>query len=426
MHVGTTSGPYMDERERAAELLDGSGRAWQLVVILCGLVALFDGFDTQAIALVAPDIGHRWGIITANFGPIFGAGLLGGLIGAILLGNVADRIGRKVTLLLAVGLFGSVTCLTVFAQGFSQLLLFRLVTGLGLGGALPSMIAMAAESAPARLRTTVVATMFCGFPVGAILAGVAAAILVPTYGWKSLFIVGGVPPLVLLVLLARYLPGSRTGPRTVAVPVIPLAKSTRSGRPVPRVVRLFSDGLATRTLLLWAAFFCSLLLSYFLVNWIPLLARQSGVDPRAAVLGVAALNAGGVVGCILIGRLADRFGRTKVISCSFLAGAAVALVGRGGSSATWLLSLAAIAGFFSIGAQMATVAVGATLYDMAVRGTGVGWSMGIGRIGALLGPVIGGVLLSAGIAPPLLFICAGVVSALAAFAVFGLSRTGAS
>ncbi len=427
MHVGTTAGPYLDERARSAVTPENAAPGWKLIVVLCGLVAMLDGFDTQAIALAAPDISHQWSIAMTSFGPIFGAGLLGGLIGAILLGNLADRIGRKPTLLLAVALFGSVTCSTILANGFGQLVLLRLVTGLGLGGALPCMIALAAESAPGRLRTTVVATMFCGFPFGAILAGVAAAVLIPIYGWRSLFVVGGIPPLLLLVLLARFLPRSRSGPTVSAAPAISPRVPAPNRRSAPGVARLFSDGLAARTLLLWSAFFCSLLLSYFLVNWIPLLAGQSGVDPRAAVLGVAALNAGGVMGCITIGLLADRFGRTRIISVAFLAGAiAVALIGRGGSSSVWLLSLAAIAGFFSIGAQMATVAVGATLYDTAVRGTGVGWSMGVGRVGALIGPVIGGVLLSAGISAPLLFLCAGAVSALAATAVFSLGRAGAS
>lgn len=414
------------------EAIIGEGRlgGYQvLIAVLCAFVALIDGFDTQAIALAAPQIGAQWHISPAAFGLVFSAGLFGALFGALGFGVAADRFGRKPTLMAAVLLFGLITLLTPFTRDATQLTLVRLATGVGLGGALPGVISLTSEYSPHRLRATVVSLMFCGFPLGAVVGGVAAAVLMPTYGWPSLFYLGSLAPLVLLPFIAAFVPESmrflalkrdhgavvrvlrRIGLEQAWTGQFPPARPTAH----PSMADLFTEGRALGTLLLSGTFLLSLLLSYFLVNWLPLMARQAGIGLGSAVLGVAALNLGAIVGCLGIGRLVDRYGPARPIGAAYVLGAlAIAAIGWSGRSSGLFLGTAFVAGMFSVGAQMCVVALCATFYQTALRATGVGWSLGIGRIGAILGPVLGGLLIAAGISTPRLFMVAGGVSLAAA------------
>lgn len=412
----------------------------QIVIFgLCALVAMVDGFDTQSIALVAPVIVTAWGAKASAFGIVFGAGLFGSLIGAFLFGLAADRVGRKPALIVAMLLFALVTLATPLTTSVGPLIAVRLVTGLGLGGALPILISITSEYAPTRLRSTLVSLMFCGFPLGAVVGGVAATRLIPAFGWPSIFYVGAAIPLLLLPAVLAFVPESI---RFLAlkhdrVRVAALlqrmkwaaawdgdlsAAPSQPGR--SRVAALFAEGRAVGTLLLWTTLFLSLLLTYFLINWIPIIARQSGISMSSAVLAVAAVNLGAIVGCLVIGRLADRKGDpTAFISFAFALGAlAIVLIGSSGQSSTWLLTTAFLTGVFSIGAQMCTVAFCASFYDTSLRATGVGWAIGVGRVGAIVGPVVGGLLVGAGMTPPRLFLIAGVMSAGAALAVFGVGQ----
>lgn len=417
---------------------EGRVSGLQLVIfILCGLVAMVDGFDTQAIAFVAPEIMTTWGAAPSAFGQVFGAGLLGGLLGALVFGAAGDRFGRKPTLSCAVLVFSLASLLTPFAHSIAVLSVLRFITGIGLGGALPSFISLTSEYAPKRLRSTLVGAMFCGFPLGAVVGGGASALLIPAFGWKSVFVAGGMLPLIILpafILVVpesvRYLALRRD---TAAIARILRRLKAESawngdvdyGAAMPRspVSSLFTQGRAPATFLLWIAFFLSLLLTYFLINWIPVVARTNGLDIGKAVLAVAMLNLGAVAGCVLLGRLADRFGPTRTIGSAYLAGAiAIATIGLAGWSPTLLYLTSFIAGAFSIGAQMCTVALCAVFYETGLRATGIGWAMGIGRTGAIVGPVMGGVLLGAGVSPPLLFAIAGATSLGAALAVLMLGR----
>jgi AAHS family 4-hydroxybenzoate transporter-like MFS transporter len=402
------------------------GRAQGVIIGLCALVAMVDGFDTQSIALVAPVIVASWGVKAAAFGLVFGAGLFGSLVGALGLGLVADRKGRKPALLAAILVFGLVTLATPFTGSLPTLTAVRFVTGLGLGGALPIIISITSEFAPARLRATLVSLMFCGFPLGAVIGGVAASQLIPAFGWPSIFYLGGVVPLLLLPLIAVLVPESvrflalrqdRVGVLKILDRMgwAPLWDGELTLRPAEGrspVAKLFTEGRALGTLLLWATLFLSLLLTYFLINWIPIIARQSGIGMSAAVLAVAAVNLGAIVGCLAIGRLADRYGNaTAYISCAFALGAlAIVMIGRAEHSGSWLLVASLLAGVFSIGAQMCTVAFCASFYETSLRATGVGWAIGVGRIGAIVGPVMGGVLLATGTPVPTLFLVVGLMS----------------
>lgn len=421
------------------DLLDTSplGRLQIGVIIMCALVAVADGLDTQAIALAAPDIASDWGTSSSDFGFVFGIGLFGGLVGALAFGRTSDRYGRRPNLLAAIAVFSVASLATPLAESLTGLAVIRFLTGIGLGGALPGVISLTSEYTPRRMRATVVGLMFCGFPLGAVIGGVLSARLIPAFGWQSVFVLGGAAPLLLLpvfwVLLpesARFLSLSQDHRRLAAVlrrmghtadakTILPEPAPTRSP-----VVRLFTDGRAAGTLLLWVTLFMSLLLTYLLINWIPLVARDTGIGSSGAVLAVAALNLGSIAGQLVIGRLADRRSPTHVTGTAFvLGGVAIAAIGLAGHSSAALLATAFVAGFLSIGAQMCTVALCAIFYETSLRATGVGWAMGIGRIGGIVGPVLGGFAVSAGTDVPLLFLLTGVASLCAGAAAFARSRT---
>lgn len=411
------------------------GRFQIVIIVLCAMVAMMDGFDTQSIAFVAPEIINAWGASPSAFGPVFGAGLLGGLFGALLFGAASDRFGRKPTLLFAILVFAAGSLVTPLAASIPHLIAIRFATGIGLGGALPSFISLTSEYAPKRLRATLVALMFCGFPLGAVVGGIASAMLIPAFGWPSVFIVGGVLPILLLPLFVRFMPESvrflalrqqrdgieRILKRLKSEAVWNGALAAAPPQAHSPVSSLFKQGRASGTLLLWAAFFLSMLLTYFLVNWIPVIARRSGFGIQSAVLAVSMLNLGAVLGCIVIGRLADRFRPAVTIGCSYVIGAiAIASIGHAGQSSALLYLAAFLAGAFSIGAQMCTVALCANFYETFLRSTGVGASMGIGRIGAIVGPLLGGLLLGAGVDAQTLFVVAGLTSFGAALAVYAM------
>ena len=183
-------------------------RSQYRIILICALVAMIDGFDTQCVAFVAPEIANSWHVAPSEFGSVFGAGLFGGMLGAMALGLAGDRFGRKPVLMFSVALFAICSLLTPFATSVSNLAALRFVTGLGLGGALPTAISLTSEYTPARLRATVVALMFCGFPLGAVIGGIAMAKLIPILGWTSAFYGGGAIPLLLLPLVAGWVPES--------------------------------------------------------------------------------------------------------------------------------------------------------------------------------------------------------------------------
>jgi AAHS family 4-hydroxybenzoate transporter-like MFS transporter len=305
-----------------------------------------------------------------------------------------------------------------------------------MGGALPGLIAITSEYSPRAVRANVTALMYCGFPLGSVLAGVISAQMVPHWGWPSVFYVGSIVPLALLPVFAwlvpesvRFLAARGEHARVERI----LARMHCSARwngklaltsPVRQssVARLFTGGRARGTALLWAALFLSLLLTVFMVSWLPLVARAAGIDIRSAVLAVSALNLGGIVGCYVIGKLRNRYGSSKPIAMAYGLGAlGVALIGLVGNSGLELLIAVFLAGMFTVGAQMCTIGLAASFYDTSLRATGVGWSLGSGRVGAVAGPVIGGVLIAAGLSTPALFFVAALASLGCAVAVLSMS-----
>ena len=405
--MGTTVGAAkVDTMPVQARLEGASLRA----VILCALVIALDGFDAQSIAYVAPSITADWGLKPAAFGTVFSSGLLGLTIGALLLSPAADRFGRKPLILISVLLFGVFSLATASSQTIGQLTLYRLATGIGLGGAMPNLVALTSEHAPARLKSTLVMLMFCGFPLGSVAAGFVSAPLIAGFGWSGVFIVGGVLPLLLLPVLFFALTEPPAAARRVAT----------KGSPLPE---LFRHGRAGMTVLLWTAFFMNLLVMYFLVNWLPSLLRGAGLSLTVAILSSTLLNLGGVVGALVLGRFLDRYNPYRILGAVYASAAlSIVFLAASGASATLLLTAAALAGVGIVGSQIGLNAVCAQLYPAAIRATGIGWALGIGRIGSILGPLLGGVLLDRGFEAHAILLTAALPAALAALAVFGLEH----
>ena len=418
-------------------LIDSSpvGSFHRVVIALCALMVMIDGFDTQVIGMVAPAIAASWHVAPASFGAVFGIGLFGGLIGVLALGTASDRFGRKPVLVAAIALFAGISLLTPLTSSLGSLIAVRFVAGLGMGGALPGLIATTSEYLPKAVRTNITALMYCGFPLGSVLAGVVAAQMLPRYGWSSVFYVGSIIPLALLPLFAWQVPESvhflavRGERERVERILARLKSSIRWNGQVAHVsdaqrspvAGLFAQGRAPVTVLLWITLFLSLLLTVFLASWLPLVAHTAGIDINSSVLAVSALNIGGVIGCYFIGRLGTRYGAVRPIAVGYgLGSIGVALIGHVGHSGGALLAAAFVAGTLAVGAQMCAIGLAASFYDASLRATGVGWSLGAGRLGAVAGPALGGMLIAAGLSTQALFLVAGLVSLGAALAVLSI------
>lgn len=431
-------------RPTPAELIDEAplSRLQIVVVALCITVSLLDGFDTQAIAFVAPSIARQWSVSQFQFGFIFSATLLGSVIGSAIGGVLADRIGRRKLVIATTALFGLLTGACALAASYEQLLVFRLLGGIGMGGVIPNMIALASEYAPERRRATIVTFTLWGFPFGAVLGGIAAGPLIARFGWPAVFWAGAAAPLLLVPLLIVWLPESlrflglqearREEMRRLLHRIDP-ARAGRAEIEPPRdfhtrerghIRALFRSDLGRPALLISMVMFLSLFLTYLLLNWVPTLLAQAGMSDTQAILGAVALNLGGIAGSYGLARLLDRRPRPAIFLAGGYACAAIAigLASRGTSSAPVALALLLLCGFFHIGTQLSTTAYSSGIFPVALRGTALGLIQAIGRTGSLIGPVVGGALLSLGLTTADLFRLAMLPAALCAVALYMLSR----
>jgi len=408
------------------------------IFFLCILVIMCDGFDTQALAYVAPSIALEWKIAPATFGPVFAAVLLGAMIGAFAFGYLADRLGRRRTVMLCVVLFGALNIASAYATSIGVFTLLRFLCGIGLGGAIPNVAALVSEYAPARRRETLVAITWGGFGLGAVVGGLISLPLLSHFGWKSVFVAGGILPLCLMPVIAFALPESvkflilARGNTAAVVAVLRridpqvtfgddstfVLDEARRGR--GSVIELFKGGLAIGSIFLCLAFFMSLLLVYLFINWIPLLLREAGLPLQDALMGTIIFNLSGIVGGIVCTQLIDRnvVRPIVILIVAYLAGAvAVLSIGLAGGAFVEIMGTIFLSGFFIIGAQLSLNACITNYYPTAIRGTGVGWSQVVGRLGSLLGPVVGGVLVSQGTSPRHLFQISSIAPLLACLAL---------
>ncbi|WP_433936579.1 MFS transporter [Sorangium cellulosum] len=353
---------------------------------LCFLITLLEGFDIQAIGVAAPLLIPALGMSPGQAGVVFGAGMVGLVCGALGGGWMADRMGRKPLLMIAVGAFGLFTLATVVAGGPVSLGLYRLLAGTGLGAAMPTLVAIAMEIAPPDRRTRTTTLMFSGMPAGGALAALFAAGFLSRFGWHSIFLVGGVLPLLLLPVMARLMPDSR------------VAASGGAERP-NSVQALFGGGRLLITMLAWFMFGLTLLVLYLLLNWLPSLVAAKGLGGVGGAGAAFAFNVGSVVGCWAIGTLVDRLGPRLPIIAAYPA-LALSLFGLAGAdSLAPVLVLAGLAGFFLLGAQYSLYGIIPLYYPAQARGLAVGASIAAGRLGSIGGPLVAGHLLSQGWGP---------------------------
>ena len=410
------------------------------VALLCGIIVFVDGYDAQAMGYVAPALIADLGITRAVLGPVISAGLVGMMFGALVCGPLADRIGRKPILVACALTFGVGALLTATASSIQALVAFRVLTGLGMGGAMPNAIALTSEYMPQKYRATAVTTMICGFALGAAAGGWVAASLIPVYGWKSVFVVGGIfPCLVALAAMAwlpesiRFLAAGRHEQRArqllsrIAVDgTVPAHVSTAAGPEAHSgfvVAQLFGRR-ATGTVLIWTIYFMNLLNLYFLNNWLPTIMSDIGIRVETAIRVTSLFQVGGIAGALFLGRLLDYARSFWVLAgCFFWAATWVFATGHVGASVPLLAATVFFAGIGVVGGQNASHALTAEFYPTSIRSTGVGWALGIGRIGSIVGPILGGYLLTQGGGATQVFWAAAIPAVIAGSAAVALAVT---
>lgn len=387
------------------------------VILLSALIIIFDGYDLVIYGVALPKLMVEWQIDTITAGFLGSIALFGMMFGAIIFGSLSDKLetygfSRKKLIILCICLFSSFTFLCGYASNPQSFGIFRFLAGLGLGGVMPNVIALMTEYAPKKLRATLVSLMFSGYAVGGMCSALLGMWLVPHFGWKIMFLLGGVP-LLLIPMIWLLLPESidylvRRKKNEKAFQVLKQIDSsltynaqtqislhhenqTTSKTPVKD---LFSEGRGPITLLFWGSVFMALVLVYALGNWLPKLMVEAGYDLSTSLVFLLALNIGGMLGAIGGGYLADRFNLAKVLCTLFFSGA-IALFLLSYSLPTFVLYICiAIAGAASIGGQILLLAYMSQFYSSNIRATGLGMALGVGRLGAILGPILCGWLLS--------------------------------
>lgn len=338
------------------------------------------------MGVAAPRMRAEFMLDNAQMAWAFSAAILGTLPGAILGGRFADIVGRKKILIFSILLFGIMSLLTAYAANFSLLLLIRFCTGLGMGGALPMMITLASEAVPDQHKGTAVSVMYSGIPFGGLLTSVVAMSLAGDAEWRHIFYIGGIAPILLIPLIMRFLPESNDY----------LQRKVQAQQTTPFFEVLFAKERRMSTIQLWISFFCTLVVLYFLLNWLPLLMGAQGLSKLQANYVQIGYNVGGILGSVLMGVLLDKLRMSFVIKLIYL-GILFSLCCLAISPTVALLALSAVGcGLFIVGGQSALYGLAAMYYPTEMRGTGVGAAVAIGRIGSFAGPLMAGFLLSLG------------------------------
>jgi len=414
---------------------------WSLV-IFSFFVILFDGFDIGAVSFAGPHLMREWHFPAQQMGPVISAGLWGILIGSPILGFVGDRWGRKVAIILSSAIYGVFTLAIVWASGIDQLIYLRFGAGIGIGGLLPNIIALNAEFAPKRLRATLVIIMFCGITFGGAVPGIVSASLVPLYGWRLLFWIGGVLPLVMAVLVAALMPESLKFLVVTGKPrerILAILRKLEPNAAFPADAQftirdekqyqgfspryLFSDGLAGITVTLWICFICNLMAFYFIQGWLPIVLPAAHIPVTDAAWAGTLFQIGGTLGGLALARPIDTKGLAPVLWLFVLSIPVVALIGfLGLRHEVLLFIMVTLAGFCSLGLQFGLNAASALIYPTAFRSNGSGWAFAIGRFGSATGPLVGGVLVARHLPLEWLYAFAALPYIVGAISAVGLTR----
>ncbi|PMS11905.1 3-(3-hydroxy-phenyl)propionate transporter MhpT [Trinickia caryophylli] len=358
-----------------------------MTLTLCFAVALLEGLDLQSVGVAAPRMAREFGLTVAQMGLAFSAGTFGLLPGAMFGGRLADHIGRKRVLILSACLFGLLSIATAMVSSFGMLVAVRVLTGIGLGGALPNLIALSSEAVSPKARTTAVSVMYCGIPFGGVIASIIGMLSVGDADWRHIFYVGGAGPLVLVPLLLAFLPESdafREASHRANAQVAPVREV------------LFGSDRGLSTLQIWISYFCTLIVLYFLLNWLPSLMAARGLARAEVGIVQILFNIGAGLGALFIGMLMDRL-RGGVVVTGMYVGIIVSLAALSIAPGFGALVVSAFfAGMFVVGGQSVLYALAAVFYPTAMRGTGVGAAVAVGRIGSVVGPLAAGQLLAMG------------------------------
>lgn len=405
------------------------------VLIWCLLIIIFDGYDLVIYGVALPLLMQEWALSAVQAGMLASTALFGMMFGAMSFGTLSDKLGRKKTIMICVAIFSGFTFIGAFATSPVEFGILRFLAGLGIGGVMPNVVALMTEYAPKRIRSTLVALMFSGYAIGGMTSALLGAWLVPQFGWKIMFLLAGTP-LLFLPILWKYLPESlmyltnkqqTAEAQNIIQKISPtqvigsdtqfVLNEVQKGDEAP-LKALFQQGRTFSTFMFWLAFFMCLLMVYALGSWLPKLMIQAGYSLGASMIFLFALNIGGMIGAIGGGYLADKFHIKKVLTIMFLCGAA-ALILLGYNSPQFVLyTLIAVAGAATIGSQILLYTFVAQYYPSTVRSTGMGWASGIGRIGAIVGPVLTGALLTMNLPHQMNFFAIAIPGLIAALAIF--------
>lgn len=417
-----------------ARLIDDSPMSalQKRAIALCLALAVLDGIDAQLIGFVIPALSEDWGVSKASFGLTLALSTGAMVVGSLVFGPIADRYGRRKVIIVCTLIFSVFTLATALVTSMTALIVLRVVAGLGLGGVTPNLVALVSEYSPSRIRATAVTVTIAGMSLGGFVGGFAAAFLIPEFGWQSLFVIGGVLPLGVAVVAVKWLPESikflasrgeneqATHLLAQIAPTARLAEKARFVEDAPTgskspIGALFARGRAIDTVLLWTVFVINFLVIYFLLSWMPTLFSEGGQSASTALLAASLFNLGGMTGALTFGWITDRIGNGFLIVMAgytigaVFTGAVASLLGNG----PLLLVTIFVVGFGMSGSSAGIIAIAATVYPVAVRATGVGWAMGIGRIGSIAGPSIGALLIAAGMDARTIFMLTIVPTALA-------------
>jgi MFS transporter, AAHS family, 4-hydroxybenzoate transporter len=410
-------------------------------LLVWSFLAMFaDGFDLQVMAFAAPELTRLWHIPSASFGVALAASLVGILFGALLFGYIGDRFGRKLAIVTGCIIYGVATLAVMAAGNLNEIVVLRFVTGIGLGSLMPNTIALNAELSPKRWRATLIVLMFMGITLGGIVPGTVKAWLVPVYGWRILFLIGGVAPLVIAIgvlaalpesikLLARWphrraqlLHTARRMRRELSIPddaVFRLQHTAASSGLGLR--QIFGDSLAPITALLWVAFMAVLMTNFFLTSWLPVIFEQNGLTPLHATIATIWYHVGATLGGVLVSIVLDRVGIIVMVVLFALAAPFVAAIGWPGHSFVSLATLVGVSGFCVVGVLFGTNASAGLLYPTEFRSKGVGWAFAVGRIGSIVGLLVGGILIGMHLPTQRLFLAPAIPMVVGAIAAAGLA-----
>ena len=407
------------------------------VAALCTLVQICDGYDLNSVAWAVPSLIKAWHLPPPMFTTAFLWSSIGILVGALSAGPIGDRFGRRPLLLASLTIFGLASLLSATADSIATLSLWRFFTGMGIGGGFSGAAALTGDYAPHRLRATMIMATFTGAPLGGFLGGQIVAVLLAHYDWPVIFILGGVFPLVLVLALALWLPESprflarkqNLSPSQAALlhrldiaPTQDHAVDVAQGNPVRL---LFSEGYALQTVLLWIIYFCSLLNLFLFAYWMPTVLTMIGMSPPQAVFASSLRDFGAIFAVLYLGLAIDRIGPERMLALHYAIGAVfIAVIALVALPYAMLLVMSFLAGMTIIGSQTGANGTCGKLYPARMRTSGLGWALGIGRLGGIAAPLLGGYLLAIGLAPTHIFLSACLFALIAAAAVALLAFRG--